>query len=100
MYILCKCYLIHVYLIILLYIVYFKLLGNCEGILSCCNIISLLFVLHREVQQMRSPAFSRDVSWRGRQMLRKLRNKCKEFLYFFSLWRKSVQMIGGTHAVN
>nr|XP_004541231.2 transmembrane channel-like protein 4 [Maylandia zebra] len=49
----------------------------------------------REVQQMRSPAFSRDVSWRGRQMLRKLRNKCKEFLYFFSLWRKSVQMIGG-----
>uniref|UniRef100_A0A3Q4G958 Transmembrane channel-like protein n=1 Tax=Neolamprologus brichardi TaxID=32507 RepID=A0A3Q4G958_NEOBR len=95
MYILCKGYLIHVYLIILLYIVYFKLLGNCEGILSCCNIISLLYVLHREVQQMRSPAFSRDVSWRGRQMLRKLRNKCKEFLYFFSLWRKSVQMIGG-----
>ncbi|CAI5663967.1 unnamed protein product [Oreochromis niloticus] len=49
----------------------------------------------REVQQMRSPAVSRDASWRGRQMLRKLRNKCKEFLYFFSLWRKSVQMIGG-----
>ncbi|KAL3980655.1 cadherin 17, LI cadherin [Sarotherodon galilaeus] len=49
----------------------------------------------REVQQMRSPAVSRDAYWRGRQMLRKLRNKCKEFLYFFSLWRKSVQMIGG-----
>uniref|UniRef100_A0A668VE00 Transmembrane channel-like protein n=1 Tax=Oreochromis aureus TaxID=47969 RepID=A0A668VE00_OREAU len=96
MYILCKCYLIDVYLIILLYIVYFKLLGNCEGIvLMSCNIISLLFVLHREVQQMRSPAVSRDASWKGRQMLRKLRNKCKEFLYFFSLWRKSVQMIGG-----
>lgn len=51
---------------------------------------------------MRLPVVSRFQSWKGRRTkpLHKVKNSCKQFLYLFSLWRRSLQMIGGTHAVN
>ncbi|XP_030606402.1 transmembrane channel-like protein 7 [Archocentrus centrarchus] len=51
----------------------------------------------REVQQMRLPVVSRFQSWKGRRTksLRKAENNCRQFFYFFSLWRKSLQKIGG-----
>ncbi|XP_058504497.1 transmembrane channel-like protein 7 [Solea solea] len=51
----------------------------------------------RQVQEMQVPVVSSGKSWKWRQAksLRKLKNNSREFLYFFVLWRKSLQKIGG-----
>nr|XP_046256124.1 transmembrane channel-like protein 7 [Scatophagus argus] len=50
-----------------------------------------------KVQQMQVPVVSRVESWRWKKakFLRILRDNTREFLYFFALWRKSLQKIGG-----
>ncbi|KAL6109396.1 tmc4 [Pungitius sinensis] len=49
----------------------------------------------RQVQQMNVPVVSRRQSWRQRKSLHKLKEKASECLHFFTLWRKSLQKIGG-----
>lgn len=51
----------------------------------------------REVQKMRVPVVSKAESWRRRntKLLRKSREAFRDFLYFFSPWRKALQLIGG-----
>ncbi|XP_037836038.1 transmembrane channel-like protein 4 isoform X2 [Kryptolebias marmoratus] len=51
----------------------------------------------RQVQQMRAHVSFGAESWRRNKTksLRKLQQNVREFLYFFSLWRKSLQKIGG-----
>ncbi|XP_037532823.1 transmembrane channel-like protein 7 [Nematolebias whitei] len=44
---------------------------------------------------MHAPVSSSADSWKRNKSLRKLKNNIREFLYFFSLWRKSLQKIGG-----
>ncbi|XP_013868146.1 transmembrane channel-like protein 4 [Austrofundulus limnaeus] len=51
----------------------------------------------RQVQQMRMPVSTSAKSWTHNKTksLHKLKSNFREFLYFFSLWRKSLQKIGG-----
>ncbi|CAK6966114.1 transmembrane channel-like protein 7 [Scomber scombrus] len=51
----------------------------------------------RQVQQMQVPVVSRRESWKRKKTksLLKLKHGIREFLYFFSLWRSSLQKIGG-----
>ncbi|XP_068591166.1 transmembrane channel-like protein 7 [Cebidichthys violaceus] len=51
----------------------------------------------RQVQQMQVPVVSSRQSWRRKRTksLHKLKEKARESLYFFTLWRKSLQKIGG-----
>lgn len=51
----------------------------------------------RQVQQMRVPVVSKGGSWRRKnaKFLRKSKEAFREFLYFFSPWRKVLQLIGG-----
>ncbi|XP_053182354.1 transmembrane channel-like protein 7 [Scomber japonicus] len=51
----------------------------------------------RQVQQMQVPVVSRGESWKRKKTksLLKLKHGIREFLYFFSLWRSSLQKIGG-----
>ncbi|XP_035527485.1 transmembrane channel-like protein 7 [Morone saxatilis] len=51
----------------------------------------------RQVQQMQVPVVSSRESWKRNKAksLRKLKDNTREFLYFFALWSKSLQKIGG-----
>ncbi|KAM6909650.1 transmembrane channel-like protein 7 [Xenentodon cancila] len=51
----------------------------------------------RQLQQMQVPVVSGAKSWKRKKVksLRKLKNNTREFLYFFILWGKSLQKIGG-----
>uniref|UniRef100_A0A1A8CW68 Transmembrane channel-like protein n=3 Tax=Nothobranchius kadleci TaxID=1051664 RepID=A0A1A8CW68_NOTKA len=51
----------------------------------------------RQVQQMQVPASSNAASWKHNKTksLRKLKNNFREFLYYFTLWGRSLQKIGG-----
>ncbi|XP_018538095.1 transmembrane channel-like protein 7 [Lates calcarifer] len=51
----------------------------------------------RQVQQMQVPVVSSVESWKRKKSksLCKLKNATREFLYFFELWSKSLQKIGG-----
>ncbi|XP_075965522.1 transmembrane channel-like protein 7 [Anarhichas minor] len=51
----------------------------------------------RQVQEMQVPVVSSRQSWRWKRTksLHKLKEKARESLYFFTLWRKSLQKIGG-----
>lgn len=49
---------------------------------------------------MRVPVVSKAESWRRKRtrVLRRLQEGAREFLYFFSPWRKALQLIGGEPA--
>lgn len=49
---------------------------------------------------MRVPVVSKGESWRRKnaKFLRKSKGAFREFLYFFSPWRKALQLIGGESA--
>lgn len=51
----------------------------------------------RQVQRMAVPVVSEGESWRRRnaKLLREGKKALREFLYFFSPWRKALQLIGG-----
>ncbi|XP_036928882.1 transmembrane channel-like protein 7 [Acanthopagrus latus] len=51
----------------------------------------------RQVQLMQVPVVSSRESWRRNKAksLRKLKDSIRGFLYFFALWRKTLQKIGG-----
>ncbi|XP_071326975.1 transmembrane channel-like protein 7 isoform X2 [Trachinotus anak] len=51
----------------------------------------------RQVQQMQVPVVSSAESWKRNKAksLRKLKNTARGFLYFFALWSKTLQKIGG-----
>ncbi|XP_077951006.1 voltage-gated chloride channel TMC4 [Gasterosteus aculeatus] len=49
----------------------------------------------RQAQEMHVPVVSRRQAWRRRKSLHKLKEKARECLHFFTLWRKSLQKIGG-----
>ncbi|XP_044064055.1 transmembrane channel-like protein 7 [Siniperca chuatsi] len=51
----------------------------------------------RQVQQMQVPVVSSRESWKRNKAksLRKLKDNASGYLYFFALWRKSLQKIGG-----
>ncbi|XP_014855166.1 PREDICTED: transmembrane channel-like protein 4 [Poecilia mexicana] len=51
----------------------------------------------RQVQQMQAPAQFSGGSWKQKKTIfvRKFKSNVREFLYFFSLWGKTLQKIGG-----
>ncbi|KAM9852088.1 transmembrane channel-like protein 7 [Aulostomus maculatus] len=51
----------------------------------------------RQVQEMKAPGVSSGGSWKWRKtkFLHKLKEIVRGFFYFFTLWRKTLQMIGG-----
>uniref|UniRef100_A0A3P9NPL7 Transmembrane channel-like protein n=1 Tax=Poecilia reticulata TaxID=8081 RepID=A0A3P9NPL7_POERE len=51
----------------------------------------------RQVQQMQAPAQFSGGSWKQKKTIfvRKFKSNAREFLYFFSLWGKTLQKIGG-----
>lgn len=61
------------------------------------TVFVLTSTFFRQVQQMRTPVSTSAKSWTHNKTksLRKLKSDIRESLYFFSLWRKSLQKIGG-----
>lgn len=55
----------------------------------------------RQVQQMQVPAQFNGGSWKQKRIkfVRQFKSNVREFLYFFSLWGKTLQKIGGRNLV-